>query len=553
MKKWKVPRTASRGFAIGPAFAVKRQHMEFTAVSIEEEQVEQEIMRFLSATEKAQAELTVLAEKSDIFAAHAVLAGDIAIRDGVAEKIRSCHISAENAMTELAEEYIRIFESMDDEYMRERAADMKDVSKRIIYALQGKEDDPFSGMRQKSIIVAEELTPSDTAKMNADLVLGFAMEEGGITSHISIMAKTMSIPCLVGAGPLLNEIHTGDMLILDAAEGMIFQNPDPDTLEMYVKKKEKYESAMDELQKCIHLPAQTKDGHTFSLYVNVGNTDDIRQSLQVPTDGAGLFRTEFLYMENDHFPGEEEQFAVYKNAALLLKGKELTIRTLDIGGDKGLPYFEFPREENPFLGYRAIRMCLDREDIFKTQLRAILRASAFGNIRIMYPMITSLWEFQKANELLALCKEELRRENTEFDENIRTGIMVETPSAVLLADELAREADFFSIGTNDLTQYILAADRGNPKIAFLYDPFHPAVQKAIYHTIRAGHRHGIPVGMCGELASDLRAVPVLLGMGLDEFSMSCTEILPVKNCLCNCVYQQEHEKVVSLFGKTCCF
>ncbi len=538
MKKWEVKKTASRGYAIGPVYAVKKEEVSADTSSIQPEQREAEIARFEAAVEKAQEDLLVLAEKSEIFAAHYALAGDIAIHDGVTGKIRDQLMNAEAALMQTRDEFVMVFESMEDEYMRERAADMRDVSGRLLFAMKGIDDNPFSGMKEKGIIVAQDLTPSDTAKMDMELVLGFVTEEGGVTSHVSIIAKNNGIPCLVGVGPMLEDAKTGMQMVLDAGAGRILLEPEADVIEEYKKKAEEFEKFQRELKQLASLPSETKDGHAFSICANAGNIADIQNCLQYQIEGIGLFRSEFLYMESDHFPTEEEQFEAYREAAELIGGKELTIRTLDIGGDKELDYFEFPKEDNPFLGYRAIRMCLDRTDIFKTQLRAILRASAFGYIRIMYPMMISLEELEQANTLLAECRAELDEEGISYDKKIQVGMMIETPAGVMMAEEFAQRVDFFSIGTNDLTQYFLAVDRGSKKIAALYNSFHPAVLRAIAHTIRSAHKHGAKVGMCGEFASDARASGILLGMGLDEFSMSAGETSLVKHRLRNCTYEE---------------
>lgn len=528
MKEWKVPKTASRGYAIAPIYVVKHVEVTASTKAIMPEEIDSEIRRYEDAVEKVQDELLLLAEDNPIFAGHYALAGDIALRDGVTGKIKDSCQNAEAALMQTCDEYVLIFESMDDEYMRERAADMKDVSKRLLYALKGIDDNPFSAMKEKSIIAAKDLAPSDTAKMNMEMVAGFITEEGGVTSHVSIIAKNLGIPCLVGAGPMLDEMKNGMQAVLDAEKGVLYLEPEEALVKEYEKKALELQKMTEEMEKLSTLPSETEDGHKFSICANVGSPADIKNALKYQIDGVGLFRSEFLYMENDHFPTEEEQFAAYKEAAELLGGRELTIRTLDIGGDKGLDYYEFPKEENPFLGYRAIRMCLTETDMFKTQLRAILRASAFGYIRIMYPMMISIEELQAANALLEECKSELRAEGIGFDEKIQVGIMVETPAAVMMAEDFAELVDFFSIGTNDLTQYVLAVDRGNQKISDRYNSFHPAVLRAIYHTIQAAHRHGAKAGMCGEFAGDENASALLLGMGLDEFSMSANGAARIK-------------------------
>lgn len=538
MREWKVPKTASRGYAIGPIYVVKQTEVVVDNRTIAAEEIDAEIKKFEDAVARAQEDLLELAAQNEIFAAHYALVGDIAIYDGVTGKIKDSNMNAEAALMQTRDEYVLVFESMDDEYMRERAADMKDVARRLLYALKGIDDNPFKAMKERSIIAAKDLAPSDTAKMNMDLVAGFITEEGGVTSHVSIIAKNLGIPCLVGAGPMLSEMQTGMQAVLDAQGGVLYLEPEQALVEEYQAKAEELKRITEEMERLSTLPSETEDGHKFSICANVGSPADIKSALNYQIDGVGLFRSEFLYMENDHFPTEEEQFAAYKEAAELLSGRELTIRTLDIGGDKGLDYYEFPKEENPFLGYRAIRMCLDQTDIFRTQLRAILRASAFGYIRIMFPMMISVEELNQARALLEECKAELKAEGIAFDEKIQVGIMVETPAAVMMADDLAELVDFFSIGTNDLTQYVLAVDRGNPKISEKYNSFHPAVLRAIAHTIAAAHRHGAKAGMCGEFAGDEKASALLLGFGLDEFSMSANGAARIKYQLRNTSFEK---------------
>lgn len=537
MKAWKVNKTSSKGFAIGPAYVVHKQELVINKNKITPEQVETEIKKYEDAVENAKKDLEELAVKSEIFGGHLALVQDIALYESVVLKIKDNLDNVEWALEQTRDEFIFIFQNMDNEYMKDRADDMKDVVQRLLCILNGIDDNPFAKMDTSSIIVAHELTPSDTAKMDMSLVLGFLTETGGVTSHVSIIAKNMSIPCLVGAGDLLSEIQNKDLIVMDAGAGDIFLNPDTCTIAKYEQLAQTFKKHKEELERLSQLPSETKDGHMFELCANVGSIADIKNAIEHQIQGIGLFRSEFLYMETDHFPTEEEQFEVYKEAAILLEGKELTIRTLDIGGDKGLDYFEFPQEENPFLGYRAIRICLDKPEILITQLRAILRASAFGYIRIMYPMIISLEELKAANEILELCKKQLREEKVEFDENIQVGMMIETPSSVLMAEEFAKHVTFFSIGTNDLTQYMLAVDRGNQKVSSLYNSFTPPVLYAIYHVIQSAHKHKVKVGMCGEFASDKKAVEMLLGMGLDEFSMSAGEISEVKYLLRECSYE----------------
>jgi len=541
MKTISVKRTASKGVVMGKAYVVKRPDLSADRSMINDSAVAAEVARYEAAVEAAKADLAELAETNAIFGAHLELVQDPTLCDGVIDKIKGELKNAELSLEETVDMFAAIFESMDDEYMRERGADMKDVGKRLMCKLKGVEDNALSAIHEKVIVVAKDLAPSDTAVMNLDYVLGFITQEGGVTSHVSIMARNLNLPALVGVEGILDEVNTGDMIAMDAKVGTIILNPDEDAVAEYTVKMEAFAKRERELAEIALLPAETMDGKTVELFANVGGIEDIKNALPHHIDGIGLFRTEFLYMENDHFPTEEEQFEVYKEAAELLEGKEVIIRTLDIGGDKALTYFEFGEEENPFLGYRAIRICLDKEDVFKTQLRALLRASAYGNIRIMYPMIISVEELDRANELLAECKAELRAEGKAFNEDIVVGMMIETPASCVLADEFAKRVGFFSIGTNDLTQYTLVVDRGNKKISNMYNSFHPAVLRNIKRAIDCGHAAGIKVGMCGEFASDPKALKVLLGFGLDEFSMSAGAVSEVKAELRSTTYAAAKE------------
>ena len=528
MEILKVDRTASGGIASGKAFVLEEQDLAPDPSPIAPEQAEAEKQRYEDAVKAVKEDLAPLAEKEEIFAAHMELVQDEALRMGVTDRIVSGGLNAEKALHDTIVEYAAVFEMMEDEYMRERAADLQDIRNRLMRKLKNLPETDLSGIHEKVILVAKDLAPSDTAKLDLNYVKGFITEGGGVTSHVAIMAKNLGLPALVGVKGILKAASSGDYIILDADEKKVFINPDLATSGEYVRRQEEQDRRKKELLKLKNLKAVTTDGHEVEICANVGNLDDIRNALNFSIDGVGLFRSEFLYMENDHFPTEEEQYEVYKTAAELLGGRELTIRTLDIGGDKGLSYFEFPKEENPFLGYRAIRIGLDRTDILKTQLKALLRAGCYGRIRIMYPMIISVEELRAANALLEECKKELAAEGKDYAEELEVGIMIETPAAVMMAEELGKEADFFSIGTNDLTQYFLAVDRGNDKISAMYNPFHPGVLRAVSRTIEAGHAAGIKVGMCGEFAGNPDAVPVLLGLGLDEFSMSAGSTLEVK-------------------------
>lgn len=539
MKTISVNRTSSKGIVIGKAFLVKKIDLTPSTYKITHHDIEGEINKFEQALIQVVYQIEKLASDSEIFAGHLMLAKDAALKDAVASKIME-QKNAEQALSETIAEYVSIFEAMDDEYMRERSADIRDIGNRILRTIKGIEDKAFTDIKEKVIVIAEELFPFDTAAMDFNNILGFITELGGLTSHVSIIARNIGIPALVGVTGILKEIKNEDLIIMDAASGTIIIDPDAATIGKYETLKEEFIQNQKRLEKISHLPGVTTDGKSVELCANVGNIEEIKYAITNGIDGIGLFRTEFLYMENSCFPTEQEQFEAYKAAAELCSG-EVIIRTLDIGGDKELPYYSFKKEENPFLGWRAIRISLDLQDVFRTQLRAILRASYFGKLKIMFPMIISVEELKQAKEVLEQCKQELKNENSLFNENIEVGIMVETPAAVINIEEFAKLVDFFSIGTNDLTQYILAVDRGNQKILNLYNSFHPAVLRSIHKIITVGHQYDKKVGMCGEFASDPLAVKLLLGMGLDEFSMSAKEIAVTKNIIRNSNYNEAVE------------
>lgn len=540
MKTLKVNKTASVGIVMGKVLIYQKVKLSANHDKITKEDTSKQIKRFEEAIHRAEADLSELAKTNDIFLAHLEMVKDPTLYEAVTTKINSELKNAEGAVEDAANELILVFESIEDEYMRERAGDIKDIKERLLKNLTGSGIETVSHIKDKVILVAEDLTPSDTAELDFNYILGFITRDGGVTSHVSIMAKGLGIPALVGVKDIFSEVKADDFVILDAGKGDIFINPNDELIDKYKLEQIELDHKSKELllQNC--LPAKTEDGKSVKLCANVGNIKDIKKALDYHMEGIGLFRSEFLYMENDHFPTEQEQFLVYKEAVQLAR-EELTIRTLDIGGDKELSYYEFEKEENPYLGYRAIRISLDRIDLFKTQLRAILRASAFGIVRIMFPMIISIEELRAAKEILKECKRELSEEGISFDPSIEVGIMIETPASVLCVEDLAAEADFFSIGTNDLTQYLLACDRGNKKIAALYNSFHPAVLRSIKRIIDAGHEHNIKVGMCGEFASDEHAVPLLLGFGLDEFSMSASSIPNVKYLIRKASYIEQVE------------
>ena len=516
----------SGGIAIGKAVLLKQPDLAAERREITAAEAEKEQAAFRRAAEQVREALRPLARTNAIFAAHLDMAEDATLLQGVEEKIAAGK-NAEWALEEETEELSGMLESLEDAYLRERAADVRDVCRRMMAALKGVSETSLRNITEKVILFAEELHPSDTAQRDFQYIRGMVTERGGTTSHVAILARSLEIPALLGMEGILKRVREGEAVILDGKEGRLIFSPDAKTQAAYQEKQQAEKEVKRKLKEMNRLPAATTDGRQVALFANAGSLRDIELAKKHGAEGIGLFRSEFLYMENSRFPTEQEQFEIYKQAAERLK-KPITIRTLDIGGDKNLPYYQFEKEENPFLGWRAIRFCLDMRDVFKTQLKAILRAAAFGDIRIMYPMIVSVEEFRKANAILEECKAELRERKLLFRESISTGIMVETPAAAFIAEELAKEADFFSIGTNDLTQYILAADRGNRKLTKLYSPFHPAVLRAVAKVIAAGHKEGKEVGMCGEFAADARAVPLLLGMGLDEFSMASNEIAAVR-------------------------
>lgn len=476
---------------------------------------------------------TIGEEEAEIFSAHKMMLEDPEFISGIKEKISTEKINVEWAVKETANMFISLFENIEDEYLRARAADLQDVSNRLLRVLLNIQSVDLASIDEDSIIVAEDLTPSDTAGMNKDRVVGFITELGGRTSHTSIIARTLEIPSIAGVKDATKLVKHGDFMIIDGLTGEIFINPEEEIIKDYKNKLESQKEFKRELERLIGEKSTSKDGYTVELAGNIGTPADIDSVLENDGEGVGLFRTEFLYMDKDRLPTEEEQFNAYKEVTEKLGDRPLVIRTLDVGGDKEIPYLNLPKELNPFLGYRAIRLCLDRLDIFKTQLRAIYRASNYGNIKIMFPMISDIGELREAKAVAAEVREELRKENIPFNENVELGIMVEVPSVAIHSEAFAKEVDFFSLGTNDLIQYTVAVDRGNQTIAHLYNQYHPAVLRLIKMTIDNGHKAGIWVGMCGEVAGDEKLIPVLLGMGLDEFSMSASSILKARYLIKN--------------------
>jgi phosphoenolpyruvate-protein phosphotransferase (PTS system enzyme I) len=531
---------ASRGYAIGKV-ALKVNDKQ-TIIEIKIANVEEEKERFKAAVENSRQQLTKIREKAAaemgedkaaVFDSHLMLLDDPEFTGSVLSSIEGNKINSEKALMDVVDMFLNIFEAMEDEYMRERAADVRDVGNRILNNLLGITVGAMRSLDNNTVVVAHDLTPSDTAELDKSKVIAFLTDIGGRTSHSAIMARTLEIPAVVGMGDITNIARDGDTIIVDGIEGIVLLNPSEGEIEEYTAKKLKLEAEKEELKKLVKLQARTKAGKRVEVVGNIGKPEDVLKVIENGGEGVGLFRTEFLYMDRETMPSEEEQFESYKFVAEKLQGMPVVIRTLDIGGDKKLSYLPLPEEMNPFLGYRAIRICLDKVDLFKIQLRALLRASAFGNIKVMFPMISSTKEFLEAKSILNQCMEELKREGKSFNEAIEIGIMVEIPSAAIMADELAKHVDFFSIGTNDLIQYTLAADRMNEKISYLYDPMHPAVLRLIKMTIEAAHKEGKWCGMCGEMAGEEAAIETLLEYGLDEFSMSASSILRAKKIIIN--------------------
>ncbi|GEQ22644.1 phosphoenolpyruvate-protein phosphotransferase [Clostridium butyricum] len=529
---------ASKGYAIGKAFLQEHEEIVINDAKINDIGAEKEKMQKALDDSKKQleaikdkAEKEMGADKAAVFEAHITLLDDPEFTGAMMTEIENNSVNGLKAIESVTNTFVAIFESMDNEYMRERAADIKDVSKRIIANFAGKGGDAFAITENNTIVVAHDLTPSDTAGLDRTKVVGFITDIGGRTSHAAIMARTLEIPAVLGLGDITTCVKTGDTVIVDGITGDVIINPSEEVLAEYKAKKQKFQEEQEELKKLIDVKTTTKSGRRIEICGNIGKPEDVLSVLANGGDGVGLFRTEFLYMDRDSAPTEEEQFESYKFVLEKMDGKQVVIRTLDIGGDKTLPYLPLPQEMNPFLGYRAIRLCLDRKEIFKVQLRALLRASIYGKLAVMFPMISGLQEFEQAKEVVEECKAELKDEGKEYSEKIQWGIMVEIPAAAVYADELAKHVDFFSIGTNDLIQYTLAADRMSEKVSYLYNPMHPAVLRLIKMTIDGAHKHGKWVGMCGEMAGDESAIPTLVEYGLDEFSMSATSILNAKKIM----------------------
>lgn len=541
---------ASPGIAIGKVFLLKKEKLEVSNKKISKDEVEAQVKKLNDAIEESKKDLDRLREKTikelgeeeaQIFTAHAMLLDDVEYMGAVRNKIKDELVNAGQALAETTKFFFDIFSAMDDEYMKARSADVKDVGDRVLRKVLGIKSADLSDLDPNTVIVAEDLTPSDTAQMDKAHVVGFATNVGGRTSHTAIMARSLEIPAVLGLGNITEEVKDTYNIIIDGIDGDVIINPSKEDIDKYNAKKEAYQKEQEELAKLIDLPSETKDGHKVEIVSNIGTPNDIEGANKYGAEGIGLYRTEFLYMNASEMPDEETQFEAYKTVLEGMDNKPVIIRTLDIGGDKKLDYLPLEEEMNPFLGFRAIRLCLKNEEMFKTQLRAILRAGAFGNAHIMFPMISNIKEVRKAKALVEECKAELKAQGKEYDENIKIGIMVEIPSAAVTADIIAKEVDFFSIGTNDLCQYTLAVDRMNQNISYLYDPFNPAILRLVKMVIDASHINNNFTGMCGEMAGDPKAVLLLLGLGLDEFSMSAQSMLQAKKIIRNTEYSKAKE------------
>lgn len=527
---------ASSGIAIAKAFRLENPVLTVEKTSVAD--VNQEVSRFDQAVSKAKSELEVIQEharkelgqdKADIFAAHLLVLSDPELINPIKDKITSESVNAESALDEVSGMFITMFESMDNEYMKERAADIRDVTKRVLSHLLGVTISNPSLISEEVVVIAEDLTPSDTAQLNRKFVKGFTTDIGGRTSHSAIMARSMEIPAVVGTKTVMADIQNGDLVIVDGLDGDVIVNPTEDVVKSYEDKKVAYEVQKAEWAKLVNERTVSADDHHVELAANIGTPQDVKGVLENGGEAVGLYRTEFLYMGRDTLPTEDEQFDAYKTVLERMEGKPVVVRTLDIGGDKELPYLDLPKEMNPFLGFRAIRLCLEMQDMFRTQLRALLRASSYGNLKVMFPMIATVDEFRQAKAILLEEKAKLQEQGVTVSENIEVGMMVEIPSSAVMADQFAKEVDFFSIGTNDLIQYTMAADRMNERVSYLYQPYNPAILRLVHMVILAAHKEGKWVGMCGEMAGDEIAIPILLGLGLDEFSMSASSILKARS------------------------
>lgn len=530
---------ASDGIAVAKAYRLIEPDLSFKTIEVSD--VQAELDRLDAALAKSQAEIEGIRDvalanlgpkEAQVFEAHLLVLGDPELVDQIKTTIKGKSVNAEAGLKEVADMFIGLFESMtDNAYMQERAADIRDVTKRVLANLLGVELPSPATIKEEVVVVARDLTPSDTAQLNRDFVKGFITDIGGRTSHSAIMARSLEIPAIVGTGTITQEVENGDILIIDGLDGNVFVNPTQETIAEYEAKAKAFADQKAEWEMLKGEASVTKDGKHFELAANIGTPKDLKGVHANGAEGVGLYRTEFLYMDSAEFPTEDEQFEAYKAVLEGMAGKPVVVRTMDIGGDKELPYLQLPHEMNPFLGYRAIRISLDQKDMFKTQLRALLRASVYGLLRIMFPMIATVQEFRSAKAVLDEVKAELISEGVAVSDDIQVGIMIEIPAAAVLAHQFAKEVDFFSIGTNDLIQYTMAADRMNEQVSYLYQPYNPSILTLIKHVIDSAHAEGKWAGMCGEMAGDQMAVPLLVGLGLDEFSMSASSILKTRSLM----------------------
>ncbi|MBF0714854.1 phosphoenolpyruvate--protein phosphotransferase [Gemelliphila palaticanis] len=541
---------ASQGISFAKAYIFVEPDLKVSEKKVGN--TSEEIARFDEAVELSKKELTTIkdkaltnlgADKAAIFEAHLLILDDPEFMGTVRTDIESKEVNAEYALKETADMFVSMFESMDNEYMRERAADIRDVSKRVIAHLLGVDLPNPSLIDEEVIVIAEDLTPSDTAQLNKNYVKGFATNIGGRTSHSAIMARSLEIPAVVGTGNITEQVKNGDFLIIDGLDGVVVVNPTQEEMDNYKNKAAEFEAKKAEWAKLLTEKTVSADGTEVILAANIGTPNDLEGVKNNGGEAVGLYRTEFLYMGRDQLPTEDEQFEAYKAVLEGMGDKPVVVRTLDIGGDKELPYLDLPKEMNPFLGYRAIRLCLDKTDLFRTQLRALLRSSVYGKLCVMFPMIATIQEFRSAKALFLEEKENLKAQGIAVSDDIELGIMVEIPSTAVLADVFAKEVDFFSIGTNDLVQYTMAADRMSEKVSYLYQPYNPAILRLVKNVIESSHKEGKWTGMCGEMAGDSLAIPLLLGMGLDEFSMSATSILQARSQIKGLSFEKMKELV----------
>lgn len=541
----------SPGVAIGKVLVLHSEDsFNVPKTAIEPGNVPKEVVRFEESLTKTRSELFNIRKKiaqdlghehSDIFGAHLLILEDRTLIEDVLSMIKDGCVSAEYAFSEVIQRYFHAFSQINDEYLKERIADIRDVGRRILQNLRGAKKDSLVGLRDEVIVIAHDLSPSETAMIDRNYVIAFATDIGGPTSHTAIMARSLEIPAVVGLDRISKEVSSGDTIIIDGNRGIAIIHPDPLTVDRYKRESKRFVELVSELDKLKSLAAETLDGYKLQLFANIEFPDEIPSIIAHGAEGIGLYRTEYFYINRADLPSEKEQFEAYQQVAARLAPKPVVVRTLDLGGDKFLSSLDLPREMNPFMGWRAIRFCLTRVDIFKTQLRAILKASAYGNLKVMYPMISNLIELRQANQVLEEAKVELREEGVKFDEKIEVGAMIEIPSAALTSDTLAREVNFFSIGTNDLIQYSLAVDRVNEKIAYLYEPTHPAILRLIQHTISSAKRAKIWVSVCGEMGGDPAMALLLLGFGIDQISMSSFALPKVKKAVRSITFKAAQE------------